>query len=68
MPQHLWTGGRSFRVCEVCKAAQAKRSGDWQPPVYLICPGDGDDDGDGRGVTRRRPNGPSGAPRVLERA
>ncbi len=65
MPQHIWLGGDIFRVCEDCGAYQVKATGDWQPPVYPICPGNDDDDR--RGIGRRKPNAPSGAPsRVLE--
>jgi hypothetical protein len=68
MPQHIWAGFSTVRACEVCYAHQVKAAGEWSPPVGLICPGDDDDDG--RRVTRRRPDAPSGAPRarVLEDA
>ena len=65
MAQHIWIGRSPFRVCEDCNAYQVNHDGEWLPAVYPICRGDDDDDG-GRSVTRRRPNAPSGAPRVLE--
>jgi hypothetical protein len=61
MPQHLWEGGATLRICDACRAFQAKVGGEWQPPHNSICPGDDDDDG--RRVTRRRPDAPSDAPR-----
>jgi hypothetical protein len=64
MAQHLWCGSRRARACEVCGVIQAAVSGDWLPSVSPICSGDPDDDG--RRPPRRRPNGPSGAPRELE--
>lgn len=66
MPQHLWSGSSEARACEVCLAHQIKSAGDWAPPISSICPGDPDDGG--RRITRRRPDAPSGAPRMLEPA
>lgn len=67
MPQHLWRGVEMVRLCEVCFVSQMKLGGEWHRPVSPICSGDPHDD-DGRRTTRRRPNAPSGAPRVLEDA
>jgi hypothetical protein len=72
MAQHLWRGMVLMRICEVCGKHQFGENGDWQPHVDPICAGDDDDDG--RRITRRRPNAPSlgtpsGTPlRVLEDA
>lgn len=68
MAQHIWHELLHIRICEDCHVQQFNSTGTWQPEVYPICPGDGDDD-DGR-HGRRKPRAPSGAPptRVLELA
>jgi hypothetical protein len=45
MPQHDWQELRALRSCNVCDAMQRldRRSGNWQPWVSPICPGDDDD-------------------------
>ena len=68
MPQHLWCETERFRVCEVCDVRQVLRKKlEWLPEVSTICPGDQDEDGEGG--SRRRPNAPAGpATRVLDLA
>lgn len=69
MPQHLWEGDSTFRLCEVCHALQIPKRGEWWPSVGPICPGDDEDDGQRRGRPRRpKPDAPAAGPRVLEPA
>ena len=50
MAQHLWhelivalsVGRGSVRLCEVCTARRFGLSGEWEPEVNPICPGDPD--------------------------
>jgi hypothetical protein len=68
MPQHLWTNTQHFRLCGVCRAWQLPVNGNWSPPIGPICPGDDDEEDGSDAAGRRRPNAPSGSPRVLEDA
>ncbi len=43
MPQHLWRRFSTVRAREVCLTCQTETTGEWVPPVGLICPGDRDD-------------------------
>lgn len=67
MPQHLWHGTPSFRLCEVCEAVQTARRGEWLPDIGPICPGDPDDGDRWRRRGRPpKPDAPAASPKVLE--
>lgn len=67
MPQHLWHGTPSFRLCEVCEAVQTARRGKWLPSIGPICQGDPDDGNNrGRRARRPKPDAPADSPEVLE--
>ncbi len=63
MAQHLWVPIGPGRLCADCRAMQVERDGEWQPPVYPICPGDPDDGHAGGGG--RTPDSPAPAGQLV---
>jgi hypothetical protein len=53
MPQHLWEGVGTLRICEVCRTFQACVRGEWLPACSQICLGDPEHDEPGRRRDRR---------------